>query len=112
MKQESSTKTPDKKGNIGGETKVESCGLILYQWDSKRGPRYLIYKSNFYLKGERIISAVNVLTPNNEVPILATMTKKIDNKNNEMNINVQDIRSNIFTRFQIGETFSGYLENQ
>ena len=58
------------------------------------------------------MSAVNVLTPNNEVPILAAMTKKIDNKNNEMNINVQDIGSNIFTRFQIGETFSGYLENQ
>ena len=63
-------------------------------------------------QGERIISAVNVLTPNIEVPILAAMEKKIDSNNNEMKINIQDIGSNIFTRFQIGETLSGYLENQ
>ena len=53
-----------------------------------------------YLKGERIISSVNVRTPKYEVPILAAMKKKSVTKRIDVKINIQDVVSNSLTRFQ------------
>ena len=65
-----------------------------------------------YLKGERIISSVNVRTPKYEVPILAAMKKKSVTKRIDVKINIQEVVSNSLTRFQVGATLAGYLENQ
>ena len=46
------------------------------------------------------------------VPILAAMKKKIVTNTMERKINIQDVRSNNFSRFQVGATLAGYLENQ
>ena len=46
------------------------------------------------------------------VPILAARKKKSVTNIIEMKINIQDVRSNSFNRFHIGETLAGYLENQ
>ena len=70
------------------------------------------FEGPFYLKGERIISSMNVRIPNCEVPILAAMKKKIVTLIIDVKINIQDGRSNSFTRFQVGATLAGYLENQ
>ena len=53
-----------------------------------------------------------VRIPKYEVPILAAMIKKIVTNIIEVKIRVQDGGSNSFTRFQIGATLAGYLENQ
>ena len=37
MKQESTTKTPEKEGHLGGQTKADPQCLIDYQRDSKKG---------------------------------------------------------------------------
>ena len=114
MKKESSTDTPEKQGHIGGETKVESCGLIVYQWNSKKTNflKTVYLKGSVYLKGERIISSANVRIPKYEVPSLAENEKKRDTSKIDRKINVQDGRSNSFRRFQMGGTFAGYLVNQ
>ena len=65
-----------------------------------------------YLKGERMISSMNVRIPKCVVPILAAMKKKIVTNTIETKINIQDVGSNSFTRFQVGATLAGYLENQ
>ena len=65
-----------------------------------------------YLKGERIISSMNVRIPNWEVPILAAMKKKIDTNRIDRKNGIQDGGSNTFTIFQVGATLAGYLENQ
>ena len=70
------------------------------------------YEGPIYLKGERIISSVNVLIPKYEVPILAAMKKKIVTNIIDVRINIQDGGSNSFRRFQVGLTLAGYLENQ
>ena len=62
--------------------------------------------------GERIISSVKVRIPKYEVPILAARKKKIVTNIMEIKINNQDVRSNSFSRFQVGATLAGYLENQ
>ena len=74
---------------------------------------YIVYfEGPIYLKGERIISSMNVRIPKYEVPILAAMKKKIVTNIIDVKISVQDGGSNSFTRFQVGATLSGYLENQ
>ena len=70
------------------------------------------FKVQNYLKGERIISSMTVLIPKYEVPILAAMKKKIVTVIMEMKSNIQLGGSNSFTRFQVGATLAGYLENQ
>ena len=65
-----------------------------------------------YLKGERIISSMNVLIPKYKVPILAEIQKIIVTDNIDVKISIQDCTSNIFRRFQVGATLAGYLENQ
>ena len=55
---------------------------------------------------------MNVRIPKYEVPILAAMKKKIVTDIIEMKISIQDVGSNSFTRFQVGATLAGYLENQ
>ena len=72
----------------------------------------LYVESSIYLKGERIISSVNVRTPKHEVPTLAAMKKKSVTKRIDVKINIQDVVSNSLTRFQVGATLAGYLENQ
>ena len=59
-----------------------------------------------------MISCMNVRIPKYDVPILATMKKKIVTKIIDVKINVQDGLSKSFARFQVGETLAGYLENQ
>ena len=70
------------------------------------------FEGPFYLKGERIISSVNVRIAKYEVPILAAMKKKIVTNTIEIKINIQDVRSNRFSRFQVGATLAGYLDHQ
>ena len=65
-----------------------------------------------YLKGERIISTMNVRIPNCEVPILAAMKKKRVTDIIEMKIKIQDGGSNSFRRFQVGATLAGYLDHK
>ena len=115
MKQESSTNTPEQEDHIRGNTKVEPSCPIEYQGDSKK--RSIFYRivsivEIVYLKGERIISSMNVRIPKCVVPILAAMKKKIVTNTIEIKINIQDVRSNSFKRFQVGATLAGYLENQ
>ena len=68
------------------------------------------FEGPIYLKGERIISSVNVWIPKYEVPILAAMKKKIVTKRIDMKISIQDVGSNSFTTFQVGASLAGYLE--
>ena len=75
-------------------------------------PLGLLFYDPIYLKGESIISARNVRIPKHEVPTLPEMKKKIVTDMIESKINIQDVRSNSFRRFQIGATLAGYLENQ
>ena len=75
-------------------------------------PFRLLFYGQVYLKGESIISSRNVRIPKHEVPTLAEMKKKIVTDMIESKINIQDVRSNSFRRFQIGATLAGYLENQ
>ena len=69
-------------------------------------------KLPFYLKGERIISDMDILIPKYLVPILAAMKKKRFTNIIDVKINIQDVGSNSFSRFQVGATLDGYLENQ
>ena len=55
---------------------------------------------------------MNVRIPKYLVPILAAMKKKSVIDKIESKINTQDCGSNSFKRFQIGEIFGGYFENQ
>ena len=55
---------------------------------------------------------MNVRIPKYEVPILAAMKKKIVTNVIDVKINNQEVGSNSFTRFQVGATLAGYLENQ
>ena len=69
------------------------------------------FEGLIYLKGERIISSMTVRIPK-YLPILAEMKKKIVTNVVDVKINNQDVGSNSFTRFQVGATLAGYLENQ
>ena len=60
----------------------------------------------------KTISAVKVRIPKCKVPILAEKKKKIVTDIIDVKISVQDGVSNSFTRFQVGATLAGYLENQ
>ena len=73
---------------------------------------FVLFEGQIYLKGERIIVLVNVRIPKYEVPILAAMKKKIVTNVIDVKINNQEVGSNSFTRFQVGATLAGYLENQ
>ena len=55
---------------------------------------------------------MNVWIPKYEVPILAAMKKKIVTNIMDVKIPIQPGGSNSFTRFQVGATLAGYLENQ
>ena len=59
-----------------------------------------------------MISSMNVRIPKCVVPILAAMKKKIVTNTIDVKINIQDVGSNSFRRFQVGATLAGYLENQ
>ena len=72
----------------------------------------MYFEGPVYLKGERIISSMNVRIPKYEVPILAAMKKKMVTDIIEMKISTQDVGSNSVRRFQVGATLAGYLENQ
>ena len=78
----------------------------------KRTVYIVCFEASIYLKGERIISSMNVRISKYAVPILATMKKKIVTDIIERNISNQDGVSNSFRRFQVGATLAGYLENQ
>ena len=70
------------------------------------------FKGPIYLNGERIISSMDIWIPKYLVPILAARKKKSVTNIIEMKINNQDVRSKSFSRFQVGATLAGYLENQ
>ena len=70
------------------------------------------FKGPIYLKGERIISSMDIWIPKYLVPILAARKKKSVTNMIEMKINIQDVRSNSFSKLKIGATLAGYLENQ
>ena len=55
---------------------------------------------------------MNVRIPKYEVPILAARKKKIVTDAVDAKIKIQEGVSNSFTRFQVGDTLAGYLENQ
>ena len=55
---------------------------------------------------------MNVRIPKYDVPILAAKRKKSVTDVIDAKINIQDGVSNSFTRFQVGATLAGYLENQ
>ena len=65
-----------------------------------------------YRNGERTISSETVRIPKYDDPIWAAMKKNIVTNIIDEKINIQDSESNSFTRFQVGATFAGYLENQ
>ena len=69
-------------------------------------------KVTIYLKGERIISSMDIRIPKYLVPILAAMKKKIVTNTIERKINIQDVRSKSFSRFQVGATLAGNLDHQ
>ena len=71
-----------------------------------------MFEGPIYLKGERIISSMNIRIPKYEVPILAAIRKKRVIDKIESKINTHDVGSNSFKRFQIGEILAGYFENQ
>ena len=68
--------------------------------------------SKLYLKGLRMISSLEVLIPKCKVPTLAEKKKRIVTVKMDVKINIQDGGSNSFTRFQVGATLAGYLENK
>ena len=79
----------------------------------KKRTFYIVYfEGPVYLKGERIISSMNVRIPKYEVPILAAMKKKIVTDIIDVKISIQDVVSNSFRRFQVGFTLDGYLDHQ
>ena len=88
--------------------------MIDDQWDSRKRviSGLFCFKGTIYLNGERIISSMDIWIPKYLVPILAAMKKKSVTNIIEMKINIQDVRSNSFRRFQVGATLAGYLENQ
>ena len=55
---------------------------------------------------------MNVRIPKYEVPILAAMKKNIVTDVVDTKIEIQEGASNSFTRFQVGGTSDGNLENQ
>ena len=55
---------------------------------------------------------MNVRIPKRTVPILAEKKKKIVTDIIDVKMSNQDVGSNSFTRFQVGATLAGYLENQ
>ena len=59
-----------------------------------------------------MISSNAVLIPKYLVPILAATLRNIVTERIETKINVQEVISNNFNRFQIGATLAGYLEYQ
>ena len=59
-----------------------------------------------------MISSMNVRIPKYEVPILAAKKKKSVTDIMDVKISIQEGVSNSFTRFQVGATLDGYLENQ
>ena len=59
-----------------------------------------------------MISSMNVRIPKYEVPILAAKKKKRVTDIIDVKINIQDVGSNSFRRFQVGAILAGYLENQ
>ena len=64
------------------------------------------------LNGERIISSLKVGRPKYEAPILAETKKNKDTETIDRNVNIQEMGSTNLTRFNAGDIFSGYLENQ
>ena len=64
------------------------------------------------LKGERIISSLNVWIPKYEAPTLAETRKNNDTEKIDRNVNIQDMGVKRLTRFHTGDLCSGYLENQ
>ena len=73
---------------------------------------FVFVAAYLYLKGERIISSMNVGIPKFEEPTLAAKKKKIVTRTIDVKISIQDVGSNSPRRFQIGDTLAGYLENQ
>ena len=79
----------------------------------KKRTFYIVYfEGPVYLKGERIISSMNVRIPKFKFPSLAEKKKKIDTDIIDAKISNQDVGSNSFRRFQVAATLAGYLENQ
>ena len=70
------------------------------------------FKDLTCLNGERMISSWNVSIRNCDVPSLAEMKKKIVTNKSDMKINIQDVGSTSFRRFQVRGVLAGYLENQ
>ena len=64
------------------------------------------------LKGERIISSLNVWIPKYEAPTLAETRKNNDTEKIDRNVNIQDMGVKILTRFHTGDFFPGYLEQK
>ena len=64
------------------------------------------------LNGQRIISSLNVWRPKEEAPILAETRKNKDTETIDRNVKNQEMVSTNMTRFNAGDLFSGYLENQ
>ena len=59
-----------------------------------------------------MISTMDVRIPKYDVPILAAKNRNSVTDVVDAKISIQDGRSNSFTRFQVGATLAGYLENQ
>ena len=59
-----------------------------------------------------MISSMMVRIPKYDVPILAAKRRKIVTDVIDAKIKIQEGVSNSFTRFQVGATLAGYLENQ
>ena len=59
-----------------------------------------------------MISSGNVWIPKYEEQIFAERRKKIDTESIDKKVNNQENPSKIVIRFQIGDFWSGYLENQ
>ena len=68
------------------------------------------FVGSIYLKGERIISSVNVRIPKCKVPILAETKKIIETEKIDRKSNIQDTGSKTLTIFHVGSASAGYLE--
>ena len=59
-----------------------------------------------------MISSMMVRIPKYDVPILAAKKRNSVTDVTDAKISIQEGVSNSFTRFQVGATLAGYLENQ
>ena len=70
------------------------------------------FEDQKFLNGEKMISSENVWILKYEEQILAERRKKMETEKTVKNVQNHEILSKIMRRFQIGDFWAGYRENQ